>query len=63
MRCFDVSRPWLLLILHGRLAFDGNGRDQTRLLDPDDQCLCLQLRRIKSSRSWATCQLDSHRSQ
>ena len=38
---FDVSRPWLLLILHGRLAFDGNGRDQTRLLDPDDQCLCL----------------------
>jgi len=38
---FDVSRPWLLLLLHGRLAFDGNGRDQTRLLDAHDQCLCL----------------------
>ena len=38
---FDVSRPWLLLILHGRLAFDGNGRDHTRLLDAHEQCLCL----------------------
>jgi len=38
---FDVSRPWLLLILGGRLAFDANGRDQTRLLDAHDQCLCL----------------------
>ena len=37
---FDVSRAWLLLISQGRVAFDGNGRDQTRLLDADDQCLC-----------------------
>jgi len=38
---FDVSRAWLLLISQGRVAFDGNGRDQTRLLDADDHCLCL----------------------
>jgi len=38
---FDVGRAWLLLISEGRLAFDGNGRDQTRLLDADDHCLCL----------------------
>ena len=38
---FHVSRPWLLLILRGRLAFDGNGRDHTRLLDAYDHCLCL----------------------
>lgn len=38
---FSVPRAWLLLVLDGLVAFDRDGRDQSRLLNADENCLCL----------------------